>query len=292
MRRNVFFTLLIVLGAVVLLPPGKLQGAAFIRGAYYRLGDDDPAATPGMIGNDPTRDSFADMFDLARFASPRYSSNVPEQGPLGNKFSMTFANVGLGGPAFPSVYGRPESLPMIEQGYALEAWVMAGPTNLKAPDSITSSLIAYNGNPASNGFGFFMQDDNYLARVGTFERVLGPATIGQWHHLAYVQSLGNVSYYFDGNLVAETKSDPLPLAAAGGVWLGGFGDPLNDGQFLFNGWIDEVRYQSFNPLSAGAFDPTAFLITPVPEPATLSLCAAGTIVIGAFALAQLRRRRA
>ncbi len=30
--------------------------------------------------------------------------------------------------------------------------------------------------------------------------------------------------------------------------------------YLFNGWIDEVRYQSFNPLSAGAFNPTAFLI--------------------------------
>jgi hypothetical protein len=42
--------------------------------------------------------------------------------------------------------------------------------------------------------------------------------------------------------------------------VGGNGDPLADGEFLFNGWMDEVRYQSFNPLAAGAFEPTAFLI--------------------------------
>jgi hypothetical protein len=199
---------------------------------------------------------------------------------------MAFANIGLGGPAFPSVYGRPESLSMVEQGYVLETWVKKGPTNLLGPESLGNSLIAYNGDPGANGFGFFMHDDNYVARVGGFERVLGPATIGQWHHLAYVQTLGTVGYYYDGKLVFETRSDPLPLAATAGFWVGGFGDPLSDGEFLFNGWIDEVRYQSFNPLSAGAFNPTAFLITPVPEPTTVWLLAGGGFIAG---LAFVRR---
>ena len=49
----------------------------------------------------------------------------------------------------------------------------------------------------------------------------------------------------------------------------------------FNGWIDEVRYQTFNPIAAGAFEPTAFLITPEPGAAAL---------LGLASLAFLRRR--
>jgi len=262
------------------------EASAFIRGAYYRLGEDDRGAVAGVIGNDPTRDSFTDMLHLSRFGSPRYSANVPAQGPFGDTLSMAFANEGLGGPAFPGVYSRSESLSMVEQGYALEAWVNTGPTNL---DAIRTEMIAYNGDPATNGFGFFMNSDNYVVRVGTFERVLGPAPVGEWHHLAYVQSLGTVGYYYDGKLVTETASDPLPIAGTGGFWLGGMGNPGVDGTFLFNGWIDEVRYQTFNPLAAGSFNPTAFLITPIPEPGTVTLAAA--VCLTAVVAALGRRRR-
>ena len=106
-----------------------------------------------------------------------------------------------------------------------------------------------------------------MVRIGSFERLLGPATVSEWHHLAYVQSLGTASYYYDGKLVHESTSDPLPAAAEGGFWLGGLASGVNDeGTLLFNGWIDEVRYQSFNPLAAGAFNPTDFLIRSTPLP--------------------------
>ena len=282
MVTNSFARILLVAAACGSCLTSDVLASAFVRGAYYRLGDDDPGAIPGVIANELTLDSFADMLHLSRFGSPRYSPDVPLQGPSGDKLSVAFANEGLGGPAFPSTYGRSESLPMIEQGYALETWVKAGPTNL---DAIRLSLIAYNGDPASNGFGFFLHGENYVARVGNFERVLGPAAVGEWHHLAYVHSLGTVGYYFDGKLVAETMSDHLPLAATGGFWLGGIGNPLAEGRFLFNGWIDEVRYQSFNPLAAGAFNPTAFLITPIPEPQTAVLfMAAGLMAVIAVVL--------
>jgi Concanavalin A-like lectin/glucanases superfamily len=239
-----------------------VSASAFVAGAYYRLGDQDPGAVAGGLGADPTLDSFREGLDLSRFGSPKYSSDVPPRGPVDSKLSMAFANVGLGGPAFPSVYGRSESLTMEEQGYALEMWVKAGPLDLDGPQGPVNSLLAYNGNPNSNGFGFFQRDENYVARVGVFERVLGPATVGEWHHLAYVKTFDTAAYFFDGKLVAETQSDPIPQTATDGVWLGGFGDPLAGGEFLFNGWMDEVRYQSFNPLAAGAFAPTAFLIYP------------------------------
>jgi hypothetical protein len=277
---------MILAAACVLFVTSDALASAFIRGAYYRLGEDDPGAVAGVIGNDPTLDSFVDMLHMTRFGSPRYSPDVPAQGPFGDKLSMAFANEGLGGPAFPSVYSRPDSLSMIEQGYALETWVKAGPTNL---DAIRTSLIAYNGNPASNGFGFFLHGEDYVARLGAFERVLGPATVGEWHHLAYVQSLGTVGYYYDGKLLSETTTDPLPIAGTGGFWLGGLGEPLVDGTFLFNGWIDEVRYQSFNPLAAGSFNPTDFLITPIPEPGTIALVAAAAMTAVVAALARIRR---
>ncbi|HEY3393749.1 MAG TPA: LamG-like jellyroll fold domain-containing protein [Lacipirellulaceae bacterium] len=253
---SVFLGLAFLLGV-----PQNAFAAAFIRGAYYRLGDDDPGATPGVIGNDPTQDSFGDELDLDRFGSPRYSADVPPRGPWESKLSMAFANEGLGGPAFPGFYGREDSLSMVEQGYALEAWVKRGPSFL---DALQTDLLAYNGDPETSGFGLFMEGEEYVARIGgTFQRVLGPATVGQWHHLAYVQSLGTASYFYDGKLVHETTSDPLPTTAKGGFWLGGQATGTSDeGAYLFNGWIDEVRYQSFNPLSAGAFNPTAFLIRP------------------------------
>jgi prepilin-type N-terminal cleavage/methylation domain-containing protein/prepilin-type processing-associated H-X9-DG protein len=251
---------------------GDCFAAAFVRGAYYRLGDADPGAVAGSVGNDVTVDSFTDNQGLSRVGSPRYFTDVPPLGPTGNKLSMAFANEGLGGPAFPGIYRRAEPLPMVEQGVALEAWVKAGSTDL---DSIRTNLLAYNGNPGTDGFGLFLHAEDYVARVGSFERALGPADVGAWHHIAYVFSLGTSSYYYDGKLVAESTTDPVPTAPTLGFWLGGqsSGDALIN---PYNGWLDEVRYQSFNPLSAGAFNPTAFLIVPEPAAWWTLACAAGS----------------
>jgi hypothetical protein len=269
----------------VALAASDCWGSAFVRGGYYRLGDDDPGAAPGALGNPITRDSLGDDEPLSRYGLPHYASDVPPRGPSDNKLSMMFVNdEQLLGP-FPGAYGRTQSLPMIEQGYALEAWAKAAPSLRVAQ---RNGLVAYNGDPQSaNGFGFFQHAENYVLRAGDFERVLGPATDGQWHHLAYVQSLGTSSYYYDGQLVGETNKDPLPAAANGGFHLAGLlkGQLIDTPPFPFDGWIDEVRYQTFNPIAAGAFNPTAFLIgPPVPEPVAAPLLACA-------ALLALRRRR-
>jgi len=251
---------------IVLWSGQQLLASAFIRGAYYRLGDDDPGAAAGALGNDPTKDSFADKLDLTRFGTPRYSVDVPPNGPIPNKLSMAFANNELHNPL--AYYGRSTSLDMSQQGYALEAWVKSLPPPSE-PDG--SELIAYNGNPQINGFGFIRDDDfgNFEFRSVNFAVVLGPATDGAWHHLGYVRSFNNSSYYFDGKLVKETTNDPAPPLTSDGFWIGGRAFPTGAG-YVFNGLIDEVRYQTFNPLAAGAFDPTSFLIS-VPEPSSVVL---------------------
>jgi hypothetical protein len=250
------------------------RASAFVRGAYYRLGEADAGAAAGSVGRDPTVDSFTDHLDLGRFGSPVYSADVPARGPAGDKLSMQFPNA-AGGGAF---YGRATSASMVEQGYALEAWAKAASAGAPA------SLIAYNGDPASNGFGLFEDGGNYVARIGTFERVLGPADPGAWHHLAYVFSLGSSSYYYDGKAVAgPISTDPVPTTAAGGFWVGGQSLGASTTAFPFDGLVDEVRYQSYNPIAAGAFDPTDFLIS-APEPGSL------WIVVAAAAPMLLRRR--
>jgi len=249
---------------------------AFVRGAYYRLGDDDPGAVAGAVGNDPTFDSFSDHLDLSRFGSPHYAADVPPNGPIPNKLSMAFANISLGGPGVVGYYGRTPPLNMIEEGYALEAWVKA-PSSPAVDPGPTGQLIAYNGDPTANGFGFYRDAASYVARIGAFEQILGPATDNAWHHLAYIRSFSNESYYFDGKLVRDTTSDPIPTPATNSFWLGGRSTVTGNAD-LFNGWIDEVRYQSFNPAAAGAFDPTGFLIS-VPEPGTLSILIVATSIL-------------
>jgi len=274
---------LCALGCVLhLLTAQTVSASAFVRGAYYRLGDDDPGAVAGTLGNDPTKDSFADKLDLTRFGTPQYSADVPPNGPIPNKLSMAFANNELHNPF--AYYGRSTALDMSQQGYALEAWVKSLPPPSE-PDG--SELIAYNGNPQTDGFGFIRDDDfgKFEFRSVNFAVVLGPATDGAWHHLGYVRSFNNSSYYFDGKLVKETINDPTPPLTTDGFWIGGRTLPTGSA-YVFNGLIDEVRYQTFNPLAAGAFDPASFLIT-VPEPT-----GAAVLLLASWLLALQPRRRA
>jgi hypothetical protein len=194
------------------------SASAFVRGAYYRLGDDDLGAAAGALGNDPTKDSFSDKLDLTRFGTPQYSSNVPPNGPFGNKLSMSFGNNAQHNPF--AYYGRSTPLDMSQQGYALEAWVKA-PTAVTDPG--TAELIAYNGDPNASGFGFFRDGDtnNYEFKSITFSVPLGPSTDGAWHHLGYVRTFSTADYYFDGKLVKESLADPAPLTATDGFWVGG-----------------------------------------------------------------------
>jgi hypothetical protein len=289
----------ILAGAALCVAAPACFASAFVGGAYYQLGDADPGAAAGQQGNSITRDTFSGAQDLSRLETPRYSSDVPARGPLGDKLSMQFANEGLGGPAFPGSYGRLAPLDASQQGIVLEAWVKIGPSGLDQPDGgpgigpARQMVIAHDQGP---NLGLWVHGGDYVARVGSFERLLGPAEVGAWHHLAYVRNFSTSSYYYDGNLVATNDKDPLPAPAVlGSFWVGGINgapstavnaDLAGNTVLGFNGWIDEVRYQTFNPLAAGAFEPTAFLISPVPEPTAL-----GLLALAGGATVRRRRRR-
>jgi hypothetical protein len=259
----------------------RARASAFVSGAYYRLGDDDPGAVSGAVGNDPTLDSFTSALNLSRVGAPHYSSNTPAGYTL-SKLSMAFANEGLGGPSFLGYYTRPKPLPT-DQGYAIEAWVNT-PTISPLLDPPTAPhLIAYNGTPGTDGFGLYEIGGQYVARLGATDHPLGPTGDDAWHHVAYIQSFDNASFYYDGKLVSSTTGDPTPLAPTGAFWLGGR-NLTGDDTDLFNGYIDEVRYQAYNPIAAGAFEPASFLID-APEPSAIALLGL------AISFGTLRRRK-
>src|SRR4029078_1459401 len=82
--------------------------------AWYRLGDDDPGAAPGGLGNTYTLDHTLNHLDLLRDGGPRYSADVPLNSMASDKLSMTFLN--FTGPLEipqpgPSYYSRVQSTP-------------------------------------------------------------------------------------------------------------------------------------------------------------------------------------
>jgi hypothetical protein len=294
-KRKVFALKGILASAAVCVAAPTCFASAFVGGAYYQLGDADPGAVAGQPGNSITQDTFSGDNDLSRIDTPKYSAEVPPRGPLGDKLSMQFANIGLGGPTIPGSYGRTMPIDATPQGIVLEAWAKLGPFNLDlASNDFTGTMVvAYDQGP---NFGLFVHDSNYVARFGSAEFKLGPAEVGAWHHLAYVRNFNLHSFYYDGNLISTVVQDPLPggTPGSGGFWVGGVNDAPGDALLAdlsgntslgFNGWIDEVRLQTFNPLAAGAFEPTAFLISPAPEPSSI-----GVLALAAGAAACRRRR--
>src|SRR6266545_3384345 len=150
--------------------------------AWYRLGEDDPGAAAGNIGNDPTQDHTINNLDLARNGSPRYSDDTPPNSYINSTLSMFFPNWGgpIVPPAYlPSYYSRTSPVNTSTDNIGLECWVKSG-TTVWQPDPTGYALIAYNGNPFSNGFGFFQHGKNYVVRVGSYEKVLAPASTTTW----------------------------------------------------------------------------------------------------------------
>jgi len=131
--------------------------------------------------------------------------------------------------------------------FGIEAW--ARPNLASA-----SGVIAYNGNTALSGWGFFQNGANYSGLMGGVI-ILGsaPVTAGVWTHLALVRASGTTTLYVNGISVATDPS--APVLPAGGF---GVGQPGQSGASQnFAGQIDEVRVFTF---TAGQFSTNDLLL--------------------------------
>jgi len=227
----------------------SLLEAAVSPVAWYRLGDKDPGAAAGAVGNATTLDFIAAR-NLNRVGSPTYLNNAVASATnaLGSTLGMRFGGNG-------NLYSR-AVLSTAQNNFGVEAWVFPS-------GGFSTQFIVHNGNPALNGWGLVMDvGGTRVDPIYNFSGLLGGGTrVGTFStgrtlrgmHLALVRDNGVSTFYLDG--VARGSSAVAPLAPTSAFALAANGvTPTNS---PFTGFIDEVRVFTF---VAGQFSPSDLLV--------------------------------
>jgi gliding motility-associated-like protein len=112
------------------------------------------------------------------------------------------------------------------------------------PSVSQNSIILYNGNPNSNGFGFVMLDSTTTSAPGSDVAILFAGqprilpkriTLSQWHHLAITKSGSTFQFYLDTVYVGSFVNSFVP---PGGQFSVGLDYTL--GNKAFDGKIDDI----------------------------------------------------
>lgn len=201
--------------------------------SYWRLGENDPGAAPGVTATN-TVDS-AGTNNLAFVGSARYANDVAASAAIhtGSSLSINFTN---------GAYATNAIVSAAINNFGIECWVK--PT---APAPAGGEVIAYNGSTASNGWGIILAPNN------TYEALFGGAvafgtnvaSTNVWTHLALVRTnesiFGVATLYVNG--VAAASSAVAPGGPAGNFALAT--TPESPTSQFFTGLLDEVRVFTF-----------------------------------------------
>ena len=117
----------------------------------------------------------------------------------------------------------------------METWINWGGT------SGNRQIIAYNGNPASNGYGLILNNsDNIAIQVGgsTFLNSTYTPTIGVWTHIAVTRDNGTWNLYINGASESLSSNLANPTTPSASFTLGASAFGLYD----YKGKIDEFRF--------------------------------------------------
>src|SRR5262249_6836171 len=114
--------------------------------------------------------------------------------------------------------------------WGVEAWVKPATANFTAGTG--EALIAYNGNLTADpfsvsGIGLFQKGNQYIVRIGTHEKVLGPVVANQWTHLAFVRRPLLNQFFYNGVEEPDPSPDaqfapvdPTPILGGGFIAIG------------------------------------------------------------------------
>ena len=199
---------------------------------WYRLGEDDPGAAPGVALTNTTTDSVGGHH-LKQFGSPIYTGAVSTDAANQVASSLGVQLNGI------SQYLSNAVVTSAVDNFGLEAWVK--------PNTIsgTYNFVAYNGNTANNGWGIAWQNGTFQ---GWFGNVVlfgsGAVTPGTWAHVALVRDSGFSTLYLNGVPVSSPTGFG-PNSPDTGFALGI--RPQTAAAEFFNGAIDEVRVFTFAP---------------------------------------------
>lgn len=218
---------LAVLAAAPMFPTLPAARATITVIDYWRLGENDPGAAPGLTA--PNTVDSANTNNLVFPVSPSYSAAVSGSAAasVGSSLCLNFSNLEFGGCGV--ISGAVDN-------FGLELWVN--------PANTSTACLAYNGNTSNNGWGLYQYGGNFAGLLGG--RVIfqgGHITPGIWTHLALVRDSGTMTLYVNGSAAATTATTP-------GTPTTGFGlgaPPMNPTTEFFTGFLDEVRVFTFAP---------------------------------------------
>jgi len=285
---------------LILAPAAVIMGAwpaptsaSVLTAGYWRMGEDDPHATPPNPC-DPITFDHTGVYDLTLQGSQTtntatYSADVAPAAALhtGSRVSVLFSNPTIHDTAFFQWAPPNPILPATTTDFGIEAWVKT--STLTPPNPIHVAAMVYNGDPfANNGYGLFQEGGNYVGVING-NQIVGSvaASTGTWLHLALVTqhfpqtdfngAFDETTFYVDGTAVGSVSAQPNPLSGHFSI-----GD-VAPGDIPFNGNIDEVRLFTF---ADGQFSPSDLLInqpSPIPEPAGLTLLGIGGAALAGYA---------
>ena len=133
----------------------------------------------------------------------------------------------------------------IATDFTLEAWIQG---NLS--EQAAHPLIFSNRPSSQEGLAFYFKDNRMTPvqkllalQIGDTEYVdpsFPNAFDGNCHHVAIVKTGNKLRFYYDGVLSNEIVMEPFTLTTVSATsWIGL--DPLSPTNFIFDGWIEEVR---------------------------------------------------
>jgi hypothetical protein len=249
-----FYILLILLS-------GMLVQAAVTPIRFYHLGENDPGVGHAVVAANSLDSVSTNALILT--GSPKYWAHAAP-GNTNSAYSILFSVGDQGTAAVVTNTGN----------VCLEAWANTGWR--------TSHVVVYNGDSATDGYGFVLSNNTYLAVLGGVGIAATiPCPPGSWMHLAMVCSNGVVAVFTNGTLAAVTNATPIP--PTGNLFIGGpnVGTAVSnpDPGYIYDymhGFVDDVRISTFAP---GGFKATDLLYTPaVPAPLSIGLSGGNAVV--------------
>jgi hypothetical protein len=229
---------LLLAAAVVALAIQPSTRASVNVVAWYRLGENDPGAAPGLAATNSI-DVVSNRV-LTLVGGPIYDANVASS-------ATTHAGSFLGVRFSSTAWGTNALVSTLVDNFGLELWV--NPSVLAG-----DHMLAYNGNTAASGWGLNLADGTFSVLFGG-KAVIGaaPAASNVWTHLALVRDGSVTTFYTNG--VAAATSGVLPNVPSG--LFGVANAPNPPGSAVFQGALDEVRVFTF---AAGQFNTNDLLL--------------------------------
>ena len=215
--------LVICLGMLGLALPTQAARAAVTVIHRWDMGASDIAKgdrigrqvdAPGGYGT-PGRHNYGQP-DLGTGPKIELQNSVGVKGPIysGNAAPGSPVAIQFTGNAYESLVSA--KCIKLTHDFGFQLWV-------KARDR-SDRMVAYNGNPAKNGWGFIQRNGHWEGLLGGVTFIKGTEVVpGKWVNLALVVTGEEVRLYVNGRPYASfhgRPNAPSPAAGGDGFWIG------------------------------------------------------------------------